>query len=404
MPNLVEFTLLAKHAPYQLYRYAMDWYKQNTQGQTETINTLNKKLDDLLKINKSVQSPEEYGIQYILHRESLRGKPSVNAWEDREPGSLKGVLDAYAYCVPLVNKRCRIDVEEIKKIHAICMAPVGKHTAPGNFRDTKTGFKINRETSSEAGLKVLAEQHQISNNLGHSEFRKLIGNEEEILEQLKEIVELCTGGFYFGGYEEGLVGKKRSTELQHNIEIKVGEILKVLYDKLEGSRLNDASTLKVIVESVQKLERLHPFKDGNCRTFCMVILNVLLMQYEFTPTLMDDPNKFDGYTVDELVDLVKEGMERTKELCTHVTTQDKLKQPISDITLNENISDNWMEIDSAQEAMLTNFANELTNNLLKLDPVLDKSVQAQKSIKGEIQILKENDSQTNSMTSSKKNT
>lgn len=185
MPGVEEFKLLAQQAPHQLFRFAMDWKKQS------------------------------------------EDKSAVTHWEQREPGSLKGVLDAYAAMIALMGADTGntelISLEIIKLIHHRCMIETMSHdpsglvkTTIGQFRKTgaNSAFGLVPETTSEAGLRSI---------------------------------------------------------------------------------------------------------DGNCRTICMVLLNSLLMRYGFPPSLMDDPNKFDGFSIEELVNLVKQGMTRTQELCKYVT-------------------------------------------------------------------------------------
>ena len=55
------------------------------------------------------------------------------------------------------------------------------------------------------------------------------------------------------------------------------------------------------------LERMHPYRDFNCRTFAVFLLNKELIRSKFTPSIMNDPNDFDFKTQDELVEQIKEG-------------------------------------------------------------------------------------------------
>lgn len=69
--------------------------------------------------------------------------------------------------------------------------------------------------------------------------------------------------------------------------------------------------LMIIINFIQSCEQLHPFKDGNCRTFCMLLLNHLLMKNGFPPAILDDPNQFDLYGKNELLHSVLNGMQNT---------------------------------------------------------------------------------------------
>lgn len=69
-----------------------------------------------------------------------------------------------------------------------------------------------------------------------------------------------------------------------------------------------------IVSYIQDCEQLHPFQDANCRTFCMVLLNFLLIQQGFPFVVLKDPNCFDMFSRRELMMEVVHGMRRTMEL------------------------------------------------------------------------------------------
>lgn len=68
-----------------------------------------------------------------------------------------------------------------------------------------------------------------------------------------------------------------------------------------------------IVTLCQKLERLHPFVDGNARTFGVHLLNHLLVQNGLDISTLDDPNILDGHGVEEIVRAVREGQARTAD-------------------------------------------------------------------------------------------
>lgn len=72
--------------------------------------------------------------------------------------------------------------------------------------------------------------------------------------------------------------------------------------------------LRIIVTFTQQCEQLHPFYDMNCRLFCMVLLNHLLAQNGFPYAIQADPNRFDMYSIDELIDDILTGMKKTFEL------------------------------------------------------------------------------------------
>lgn len=69
---------------------------------------------------------------------------------------------------------------------------------------------------------------------------------------------------------------------------------------------SDDEKIHVIAQHVQWIDQIHPFTDGNIRT-CYILLNRLLKEEGLALTLLLDPNRFDGFSVEELVKYIKEG-------------------------------------------------------------------------------------------------
>lgn len=70
---------------------------------------------------------------------------------------------------------------------------------------------------------------------------------------------------------------------------------------------SDQKKLNVIIELVQKMERLHPFIDGNCRTLVMLVLNRELIRNDFKPTMLWNPNRFDFFAIAQLRQDIMDG-------------------------------------------------------------------------------------------------
>ncbi|MCX7114722.1 MAG: hypothetical protein NTW08_02260 [Gammaproteobacteria bacterium] len=198
MPGLTEFILFAEIAPYQLFRYAMDW-----------------------------------------ERQLLDNQFAVHAWEQREPNALMGVLNAYAYVIPWIQNgpSQRITLDELRNIHLKCMA--------------------------------------------HSTIPRVFP------------------------------GDLRSVD----VEQQVAQLLHDFYEA--GGQLTNTVTL------VQRLVQLRPFHDGNLRVLCRVLLNALLMQQGLLPTLLNNVHQVEACSIEQVVLLVQEGMERTLSLANYVVQEDK---------------------------------------------------------------------------------
>jgi hypothetical protein len=58
------------------------------------------------------------------------------------------------------------------------------------------------------------------------------------------------------------------------------------------------------------LEQAHLFNDGNARTVGFLMLDRLLLSTGMSPALMFNPNAFDGFSVSELVQSIRQGQEK----------------------------------------------------------------------------------------------
>lgn len=262
----------------------------------------------------------------------------IQDWETREPGSLKGVLNAYAYCIDKIENKQPFTTHDILAIHEHCVDNVSrtqydklqrKAINPVNkgFRkySEPVTFHFNPGVNlSKAGCKNVA--RYIWENIDNPDDARYmwmkVSSAEEIENFLIRYLEADAENR--SGFPPSLDGL---SEIEDNslLPNRVQRVLDNLYQQLE--KISDsphASDLKItaIVSAVQELEQIHPFADANCRTFCLVLLNSLLMQQGFEPAIIDDPNKFDGFSVKELVETVQYGMQETRKLVDETYEQE----------------------------------------------------------------------------------
>ena len=253
----------------------------------------------------------------------------IDEWENREPGSLAGVLNAYAHCIDKINTKQPFTTEDVLIIHQCCIDKVVgtnydkvKTKSPQSLN---TGFRkflepvmfqfIPNVNLSIAGCKGAAE-YIWKNMIDHEEpyylFQK-VSSANDIKDFLIQYINIEENRPGILPFVEGL------TEEKDNIIIptKIQHVLDNLYKQFEvipDSPETDDLKISAIVSAIQELEQIHPFQDANCRTFCFVLLNSILMQQGYDPAIIDDPNKFDGFSVEELVETVKLGMQETCKL------------------------------------------------------------------------------------------
>lgn len=96
-----------------------------------------------------------------------------------------------------------------------------------------------------------------------------------------------------------------------NAEQQLEEICSYYNANITTANTED-DTIRVIVTALQRYTQVHPFNEGNIRTL-YVMLNRLLDEEGLSRTILLDPNRFDCYSIDELVILVKTGQRLFKD-------------------------------------------------------------------------------------------
>jgi len=134
-------------------------------------------------------------------------------------------------------------------------------------------------------------------------------------------------------------------------------ILTHLYAELASSGSKE-DHLFIIALAVKKLEQIDSFHAANSRIFFVVFINILLLQNDFLPTLIDIPHNFDKYDCNSLVIHIKKGIERSEVLKTYITTR---SLSALSVTL---VAQNWCDILYEQKLMLINLSAGLKDALL----------------------------------------
>jgi prophage maintenance system killer protein len=84
----------------------------------------------------------------------------------------------------------------------------------------------------------------------------------------------------------------------------------IIADYFTKSNSDDKKiVLKAIAECLSKLEQFHFFNDGNARTIGSLILNKLLLQQGFGLCMLENLNRLDMYSVDEIVHEIEAGIQ-----------------------------------------------------------------------------------------------
>jgi Fic family protein len=338
----------------------------------------------------------------------------IDEWESREPGSLAGVLNAYGHCLNNIHTKQPFTSEDVLRIHDICVDKVvgtaydkrGSESAPPVNRGFRTSsdevsmFRLIPDVNlSREGCKRVAEN--IWKNMIDSEEPSYMSLSVSSAKDIEDwlIRYINTDVEERPGIPPFIMGMSEERDNQ-TIPKKIQETLDNLYKQLDTiPDDHHAADLKIttIVSAIQELEQIHPFRDANCRTFCLVLLNSLLMQQGYDPAIIDDPNKFDGFSVEELVETIKLGMVETRKLVEE-TYEQEYSQSCSELSddsdndVNYNgyyyLSDN-SELDTSEESEARDSTMTYTNYADRLAEQLNTLAHKQATIENFSRIKKE---------------
>ena len=246
-------------------------------------------------------------------------------YAQRESESLPDAFNAFGYAVSHELTDKRMTVSLIKNIHEKVTRSLGirDRFSPGCFREHPSMFllrSMNHDGGycNDNGLQELI--HFVDNHTGQSAALLYL----EIAPEASEYERITLQ------YIAAKVGIDASSSISYRklsddydkwyfrppsaeALSSLVELVCTHYNTAIAAAVNDEAKLCVIVSHIQRLERIHPFIDGNGRT-SYILMQRLLIQNGFLPTIMELPNHLDGFDLDSVVAEVKQGMLYTQLL------------------------------------------------------------------------------------------
>lgn len=234
-------------------------------------------------------------------------------YENREPGSIQAMYDAFKFVQSTLNED--LTSTYISNIHKLAAAKcpsftyrtlesltwdariktVTQHVHPGKYRGNM-GIQVRTDSSAITPLGLV----------------KLVDSSLEITYPKEKQCFLIYPPFF---------------KDNKAFKLKIASLIEDYNQSMQSDEPIDK--LRAIVQFVQAIEWIHPYRDGNLRTL-ILLLNRELVRHGFTPTLLEDPNRFDGFTHDEMLFEVLRGMDsfeslRTKGMLPDCEATDSLK-------------------------------------------------------------------------------
>ena len=349
----------------QLYPTNMSCYSEYSVS-TVTLNY--RELEALV----SSMCYSETSLQYFLNNypvnsiwrffiDADRKAISPRTFDIKEPGYIISCMQAFFNLLSEFD--AKVTPEVIKQIHKDATHGVIIFSSHGKFRSrgfSKFGFVA--EVSPSGLFELEMTQNELNYTLHkHEEYSYINDNHYKII---------C------GQVDLNFIDRKVQ-EITDTYEERLkdipGEVSKVSSE--QAIKLNIFLRLENIVIMIQKLERFHPFSDGNCRVFCMLLLYKELIRSELPLCLLTNPNDFDGLSKEEMILEILNGQNRYIELCSGAESLHYAGTYICrsfDISCELEITENQESISLALEAVNKSRESEVRSFFIdKINSYLD---------------------------------
>ena len=296
---------------------------------------MKKEMDKLKKSNQS-------GIKYLKKFDISqfwrlfvdgRFQKKYNGWvgyEGGERGSVQALLNGFSFMLDNFDISNGLRATYLRELHKICMLSVettNLKSSPGDIRYLNSGMPFFSKTTT---YEHLVEVFELRKGDGTAIFNSSIWGKTADELNVDEIykVMLKDGKINYRNWYPNLDKKQQDAiegklslhefyEAKHAVQMlmvsKMEEIVNN-YNKNILKAKTDDEKLEVISLVSREMELLHPFPDGNSRTFSCVTLSHLLMFNGFPPALLENPNLDNEVSHSQWIEEVKKGMQRTLDL------------------------------------------------------------------------------------------
>ncbi|KTD33718.1 ankyrin repeat-containing protein [Legionella nautarum] len=245
-------------------------------------------------------------------------------FENREKGSVQAVLNALLESLQKLGEP--LSVADIQRIHTRCMTDVPSRNpcTPGQFRTNNVAFEVLSNWCTPKGLEDLLRNKPNTAQLIPSELAfvndgyvplssvKDKANLKLAFDPDKALAKNCSESDLQSLHAKLAQGDARlvyQPPEASKLEQQLAIILRIYNSNINQANTDDEKIL-LIAELIQRCTRLHPFRDGNNRTFVNCLANRLLIENGLCPVLLFEPNIFEFHTPTELVSVLKDAQQQ----------------------------------------------------------------------------------------------
>ncbi|UYM18199.1 hypothetical protein [Endozoicomonas euniceicola] len=213
-------------------------------------------------------------------------------YED-EPGYAAAMLKAFRSVGDILGSG-KLDIDKIKQIYRL---------ATSDVLSSKSGNIISDELKEEETSCDLVNNNNYDRAENFTE--KGLGEVREVASQNKypEIGLRESQQLRVLHDHKNNRGFQLSNEFCQTFEAELQQIKESPNQGVE----QESQKIACIAKVCRNIQFTHPFRDGNARTIGCILVNGLLMREGLSPSLINNANKFDAYSVDELVKVIRLG-------------------------------------------------------------------------------------------------
>jgi UDP-N-acetylmuramyl pentapeptide synthase len=291
---------------------------------------------------KSLENSSQSGIKYLKKFDISqfwrffvdgRFQKKYNGWvgyEGGERGSVPALINGFAFMLENFDISTGLKATYLRELHKICMLSVettNLKSSPGDIRYLNSGMPFfSKTTTYEHLVEVFDLRRGDGTAIFNSEKWGKPADEldvDEIYQVMKKDGKINYRNWYPNldkKQQDAIEGKltlHEFYEAKHAVQMmmvsKMEEIVQRYNTNIKKAKTQDEK-LEVICLVSREMELLHPFPDGNCRTFSCVTLTHLLMYNGFPPALLENPNLDNEVSFSQWIEEVKVGMQRTLNL------------------------------------------------------------------------------------------
>lgn len=262
-----------------------------------------------------------------------RFQKKYNGWvgyEAGERGSVQALLNGFSFMLDNFDISSGLRATYLRELHKVCMLSVettNLKSSPGDIRYLNSGMPFFAKSTTYEHLAEVFEMRKGDQTAIFNSAKWGKSADELDVDEIYQVI-LKEGKINYRNWypnldvkqQEAIEGKHSLHEFyeaKHAVQMMMVSRMEDIVDRYNKSikeARTDEEKLRAIALVPRELELLHPFPDGNSRTFSCVTLTHLLVFNGFAPALLENPNLDNEVSLSQWIEEVKKGMQRTKDL------------------------------------------------------------------------------------------